>query len=175
MHLRIQADQLMIYAKDESAFVRLAKQFEDESKTGMNKAEPVYAARHISDILDGYLYLSQINFYTHGHIGYVHLPGGGIVTRTAPFLLDAPHPQLFRGEGRILFMGCNVGEGPEGRDFMIAAGKALLDGHGGFVGATTSKNVFGRWGLFDIRKPLWGDLRVIQFDARGKVVAEKLF
>jgi len=171
--VRTSVDELMIYAKDESAFTTLAEKFEKEDPHN-HKAEQVSSASDISVILDRYTDLKQINFYTHGNVGYVHLAGGG-VTKSTVSLLAAPHPGLFAGPGRVLFTGCNVAEGPGGRDFLIAAGQALLKGHGGCVGGTTSANVFGRWGLFDARMPKWGELRVIELDAGGTVVAEKLF
>jgi hypothetical protein len=170
--LRRWVDQLMIYARDESAFTRLANSFVEESPG--NRAEPATGARDFSPIMNKYCNLKQINFYTHGNVGYVHLAGGGVVESTVSLFLP-PHPNLFLDEGRVLFIGCNVGEGQEGRNFLIAAGKTLLKGKGGFVGGTTSKNLFGRWGIFDARMPRWGSLRVIKLDPSGNVVTERLF
>lgn len=173
MWVRTIADELMIYAKDESAFASLAKDFEDE-KPGFNKSEGAKSCWDFRNILNRYSNLKQIDIYTHGAPAYVHLDGGGVeISNIAR--LEAPHPGLFLGEGRILFTGCNVGEGQKGRDFLVAAGAALLAGHGGIVGGTTSKNLFGRWGLFDMRMPRWGELRLIKLDRTGKVVDEKLF
>jgi hypothetical protein len=170
---RISADQLMIYSTGESAFPTLAEKFEKESP-GNNKSEVAKAASELKSILNRYEHLKQINFYTHGNVGYVYFTGGGISTATVSSL-TAPHDELFDGQGRVLFVGCNVGEGPDGRTFLLAAGRALLKGHGGFVGATTSMNIFGRWGLFDPFMPLWGDLRVIQLDANGNILKEQMF
>jgi hypothetical protein len=169
--MRTWVDELMIYANDEPAFASLAQKFVNE-RPGHHAAESAYSARDFALILNRYCNLKQINFYTHGAIGYVHLAGGGVIANTAA-LLAAPHPRLFRAAGRVLFMGCNIAEGQEGRNFLIAAGRALLSGHGGIVGATTIKNNFGRGGWFDGRMPLWGDLKLVQVDAQGNVLAEK--
>src|SRR5690349_8547175 len=107
--MRVWADQLMIYDKDETAFPKLAKKFEEESP-GRNFSEQAYFARDISLILNRYCNLKQINFYTHGNIGYMHLAGGGVTTGTAAHFLAAPHSphaSLFNGTGRVLFLGCN--------------------------------------------------------------------
>ena len=95
--------------------------------------------------------------------------GGGITAATANFYLGN-HPLLFGKEGRVLFAACNTAEGDEGIDLLLAAGRALLKGHGGIVEGTTSKNIFGRWGLFDIRMPLGGSLQLIKLDAQGHIL-----
>ncbi len=172
MSARVWAEELMIYSQDEPAFKSLAKDFEEE-KAGFHKAEEAYSCRDFSLILNRYTNLKQIDFYTHGNVGYVYLAGGSVsignIGRFTP-----PHPALFTGEGRVLFAGCNVGEGKEGRDFLIAVGRVLLAGRGGIVAGSTSKNLFGRWGLLDVHVPLWGDLRLVRLDAGGKVLDEKL-
>jgi hypothetical protein len=171
---RIAMDELLIYSSEEYAFSTLGEKFEKENP-GKNRAEAASNAAHISGgILDRYRDLKQISFYTHGNVGYVHFPRGGI-TRSNVSLLTPSHNQLFQGIPRAVFIGCNVGEGPQGREFLIAAGQALFKGGGGIIGATTVANIFGRWGLIDARMPLWGDLRVIHLDAAGKVVTERLF
>jgi hypothetical protein len=166
-------DQLMIYARDEPAFTRMANSFVEENPAG-NRAEPAIYARDIPRILRNYCDLKQINFYTHGSAGQLHLYNGGIVKSVVSLFLEPP-PKLFLDEGRVLFMGCNVGEGEEGRDFLIEAGKTLLRGHGGFVGGSTSSTFSIGGGLIDTRLPLWGNLRVIRLDSSGNVVVERLF
>jgi hypothetical protein len=170
---RSSADQLMIYATGEDAFEKLAEDFEKESP-GNNRTEVANDATQLRSILNRYENLKQINFYTHGSIGSMYLPGGS-VSMSNLSSLSAPHTNLFDGEGRVLFIGCNIGEGPKGREFLIAAGRKLLMTHGGIVGATTVKNIFGRWGLIDARMPMWGDLRLIRLDANGNVLAEKMY
>ena len=175
MGVRIWANQLMIYAKDDPDFRTMAADFEAEDAMGMNKAEVAYSARDFPLILNRYCNLKQINVYTHGNVGYAHLDGGGLSARNADDYLPAPHAGLFSGKGRVLFIGCNVGQGMQGREFLIAAGQALLVNRGGFVGATNSRNFSPRGGLVDIYMPRWGNLRVIEFNAGGSVVNEKMF
>ena len=172
MAARIWAEQLMIYAKDDPDFAANAESFKAENPAG-NMAEVAYSARDFPLILNRYTNLKQINFYTHGNVGYAYLAGGSL-TKGNVSLLTPPHGGLFQGPGRVLFVGCNIGEGDDGRAFMIAAGQALLKGRGGIIGATTSFNTSIRWGLIDIYKPLWGKLRLIQLDGGGQVIAEKL-
>ena len=59
--------------------------------------------------------------------------------------------------------------------FVIAAGRTILAGHGGYVGGSTSKNIAGRWWLMEVKVPFWGDLRLIHLGKRGEVLSEKLF
>jgi hypothetical protein len=172
MAARIWAEQLMIYAKDDPDFAKNAESFKAENPAG-NMAESAYSVRDFSLILNRYNNLKQINFYTHGNVGYAYL-GGGSLSKTNVSLLTPPHTALFQGAGRVLFVGCNIGEGEVGRAFLVAAGQTLLKGHGGIIGATTSFNMSARWGLLDIYKPLWGKLRLIQLDSSGQVIAEKL-
>jgi hypothetical protein len=170
--MTVWAEELMIYANDDPDFAALAKDFVEE-KPGKNVAESAYSARDFSLILLRYCNLTQINIYTHGSAGYLHLPGGGVNASNVACLAP-PHPRVFRTAGRVLFVGCNVAEGQKGRDFLVAVGQVLLKGRGGIVGGTTSKNIIGRWGISDARMPKWGDLRLIELDAQGNVVTEKL-
>ena len=109
---RISADQLMIYDSGESAFVRQAQRFEKENP-GKNFSEEADQATDLKDILDRYENLTQINFYTHGNVGYIHFPKGAI-TKYNLETLAAPHGKLFAGEGRVLFLECEVGDGDDG-------------------------------------------------------------
>ena len=118
---RINANELLISAKDEPAFAIIAERFEKESPRGLNKWEVANSAQDISSILNRYTRLKQINFYTHGDIGFIQFGFGGVSSSTAAQFLAAPHNQLFAGEGRVLFTGCEVGKGKEGRAFIVDA------------------------------------------------------
>ena len=63
MELRVWADRLMIYAKDEPIFASLAKDFEVDDTTGGNKSEQATSARDFYQILNRYCNLKQVNFY----------------------------------------------------------------------------------------------------------------
>jgi hypothetical protein len=169
MGIQTWTDDLMIYAQDEPTFASLAKDFLKESPR--RSAEMANSAKDVPRILARYCNLQQLFIYSHGNVGYVHFAGGGITEANVGTLTG--HPQLFLKAGRALFIGCNVGEGDAGLKFLTAAGRALFRGHGGIVGATNSKNLMGRWGLFDARVPPWGSLRLVQLDASGNVLNSK--
>src|SRR5579871_151753 len=168
---RTSAEQLVIYASEDSSFPRQAQRVVNENP-GKNFAEEAASSDDIEAILDRYENLKQLNFYTHGNVGYLYFPKGGISKYNLE-TLAAPHDKLFAGEGRVLFLGCDIGDGKDGRNFLIAAGRRLLNKHGGFVGATNSVNFSDRFGFLDIFKPRWGDLIVIHLDADGNVLQEK--
>lgn len=173
MGARVWADQLMIYSKDDSDFAPEARRFEKESATESKKAADAGDLDDFIPILDRYCHLRQLNFLTHGSSGSIIVGTGALHLGNAKMFLKPPHAQLFSGPGRLLFMGCNVGEGDFGRDFLIEAGKTLFMGKGGIVGGSTAKTIGMRGGLIDTFR-LWGNLRVIKLDGAGAVVEEAL-
>lgn len=173
MGVRVWADQLMIYSKDDSDFVPIAQRFEKESATESNKAAMVGALGDFVSVLDRFCNLRQITICTHGNAGGAKVARAFLNSGNASIFLKPPHAGLFSGPGRLLFTGCNVGEGDCGRDFLIEAGRTLFMGKGGIVGGSTAKTLTIRGGLIDIYR-LWGNLRVIKLDGTGAVVDEVL-
>lgn len=169
--MRTWANNLFIWAKDEPAMGSIGKSIADEDPGGSH-SECVYKADDIPLILDRYANIQQIIFATHGQSGYMYLAGGGATVANIK-IFAAPHKNLFRGEGRALFYGCNVAEGAAGLTFLEAAARQLFQGKGGIIAATDSKNYFGKWGLIDMLKPAWGTLRLIRVDSDGNVIGRK--
>jgi hypothetical protein len=163
--------ELIIYDSNDSGLTTLAKDLESGGG-GTIKAEPVAKGEDVVRVIGAPSNLKQITFYTHGVPGLIMV---GKVAVTALAFKDAS-PSLFAaGEGRVLFAGCSVGKGDRGRDFLVSSGGYLLRGHGGEVGASTVTNVAGRFGVFDIRIPLGGTLRMFRLDSLGNVLREKEF
>jgi hypothetical protein len=100
----------------------------------------------------------NVFFSTHGCPGNVDLPHGNLNISNAHQLRT--RAGVFDGQGRVLFMGCNVGEDEVGWRFLEAIGCAFVQN--GFVGASTSMVVSIRGGLIEPRMPKWGLLRIIQ-------------
>ncbi len=85
----------------------------------------------------------------------------------------APHAELFRDEGRVLFWGCNIAKGPMGLLFLELAGRLLLLGHPGKVMASDSLNFkFNSLPIEPIMAP-FGAQQVIYFDRDGKVLVRQ--
>lgn len=108
---------------------------------------------------------ANIYFNTHGSPGFVDLPEGSL-NLINTFQLKT-RKDIFSRHGRVLFMGCNVGEDEVGWKFLDAVGRDLV--HNGFVGASTSVVIATRGGLIEPRLPKWGLLRIVQVK-NGKAV-----
>jgi hypothetical protein len=80
------------------------------------------------------------------------------------------NPRFLAANARILFQGCNIGEGAKGEMFMDVIGGSFLAGKGGFVGAATSSTWSHAIGPFVLRKTHilpWGGFRVVRYDTAG--------
>jgi hypothetical protein len=109
-------------------------------------------------------------FDTHGGPGELQLQDKTKVGSGSLGLLATKNPSFLAADARILFQGCNIGEGAKGELFLDAIGKSFLTGKGGFVGAATSStwaNVLGSLVIRQTHLPLWGSLRVYRYDATG--------
>jgi hypothetical protein len=85
---------------------------------------------------------------------------------TGGWFVHFANPQLLNKEARVLFYGCNVGEGAKGDLFMAEIGRYLLTGKGGYVGATTSKNI----GILEAYMLPWGRLKVKRYGVSGSEI-----
>jgi len=84
-------------------------------------------------------------FQTHGTPGGI-LFGGHMFGALSMKAHCAPFAKLFPGPARIYFDGCNVAEGGDGTDFLIAAGETLLNLAGGLtIGWTTLGHGMPGW------------------------------
>jgi hypothetical protein len=109
-------------------------------------------------------------FDTHGGPGELQLRDKTLIGAGSLGLFAAKNPRLMAANSRILFQGCNIGEGAKGELFMDSIGKSFFKGKGGFVGAATSSTAAVTFGPFVVRKthiPFWGGIRVFRYDATG--------
>ncbi len=168
---RVWASGLMIWSPGDPDFRMLADKFVDEGK-GKNFAESINSARDIPNVLSRYKNLEQLTFATHGVPAAMTLPQGKAGLGEIPWFA-APHAELFRDEGRVLFWGCNIAKGPMGLLFLELAGRLLLLGHPGKVMASDSLNFkFNSLPIEPIMAP-FGAQQVIYFDRDGKVLVRQ--
>jgi hypothetical protein len=168
------ATKLYIFAADQPCFAGTAKGFvaEDPKNHAM---EPVQSGGDIVKALKKYSDVSWVFFDAHGAPGEIDLPLGNFSSANAPLL--APCSSALSADARVLFLGCRVAEGADGRNFLVAVGKALLTGNGGIIGGSTIDthvHCIQILSLFsDTRVPYGkGILRLIQFNEGGNVIKE---
>ncbi|MCB9960016.1 MAG: DUF4347 domain-containing protein [Rhodospirillaceae bacterium] len=113
--------------------------------------------------------IDELHIHSHGNIGYIHLPNGGITISNVSQLQPVCSQYLAR-PGRVLLYGCNVAEGPTGQAFLIAAGRAMLGHGGGIIGASDSKT-FSVPGLGQ-RLPVWATLHIAVVSPSGTVTIQ---
>jgi len=111
--------------------------------------------------------IHALHFHTHGNVGYIHLPNGGITTANVNMLQPACS-QFLSLPAEVHFYGCNVAESPNGRDFLVAAGRAMLGHGGGRMTASDSRTLSGP-GLGQ-RLPPWATRIVAEVERGGTVV-----
>ena len=73
--------------------------------------------------------IQTLKFHTHGNIGRISLPNG-IITAANVIALRPVCSEFLGMPADVQFYGCNVAGGPNGRAFLVAAGRVML-GHGG--------------------------------------------
>lgn len=177
--IRQWVSELMIYDADDKLSADEAKEFLDSNRFGAWTvgAAGIHGATELSKALQGFCNIEQLSFCTHGFPGGVYFKGGRLTSTTLK-LVTVP-PGLFRGAGRLLFMGCETARTKAGEDFLIAAGKHFFAGRGGVVGGSTIGNLGFSSGtrlpLLEISSDGFGIGRLILFhlDAKGNVIETK--
>lgn len=150
----------------------------DESASA---SAPITSFSDITDAMVQYGGVKQLIFDTHGAPGQIAMSDGATV-EGVDFMLNAVPDVFFQREARVLFYGCNIGEGDKGDTFLDEIGKYLLCNKGGYVGASTVKNVTLDFSKFGVQLctetfmvPLsFGRLKVRRYDAAGNVVGSKV-
>jgi hypothetical protein len=172
MELRKAVDNLYLY---DPQFERAANRFLREVG-GSSATHVVTSWEDIKTVTNTYALVKLLVFDTHGLPGAVHLPNGSRV-EGIDFMVLSPHPAFLKKDARILFLGCNIGEGSAGDKFMDEVGMYLLRGKGGIVGATTVANVVFQLGPFASESymvPLsFGRLKVKRYDQSGAQVGSR--
>jgi hypothetical protein len=110
--------------------------------------------------------IEDLIVHTHGNVGYIHLPDGGItaanVGRLRSFCI-----KYFARPTHIRLLGCNVAESDEGKEFLRQVAKNMLGHCGGTVVAYASKT-YSIVGLGQYA-PTWGDKVTVAIDTKGNL------
>ena len=175
--LRKWVNEVMIYDRDDALSSLEAAVFRDSHQEGgwTVGIEGIRSADELSGALDKFVNVDQISFSTHGFPGGVWFPGGSLTIGTLTTVIVPK--TLFHGPGRLLFMGCETGRGPDGEKFLIEAGKHFFAGKGGIVGGSTINNpgppTGTRLSVFGPSSGGWetGKLVLYKIDASGNVIA----
>jgi len=166
--------RLLIYDPSD-LMIRLGAEAFPKQAPGFNAKEGVDDFATALTAIGKYSHVEFLIFETHGRPGYVYFPKGGIDADNANGFRSVS--QALEADARVLFEGCNVGEGEKGRKFMLAVGSSLLFGKGGFVGATNAYNLGSLLELLSIgdhvRLMPWGKLQIMQFDKNGSLIQEQ--
>lgn len=174
MVLRQAVDNLYLYVPE---FKPAAERFRREVG-GSTDTYPLNSWDDLKAAVNGYVSVRFLVFDTHGSPGALALPDG-IRVQGIDFTHLTANPPFLRLDARVLFYGCNVGEGSAGDTFMAEVGKYLLRGKGGAVGAATVKTVVWQLGSFSSESYLHptsllgGRLKVKRYDLSGAEVGSR--
>ena len=172
MQLRQAVDNLYLYDPE---FEPGANRFRSEVG-GSTAVQAVRCWADLKTVAQQYTGVRFLVMDTHGVPGAVHRADGSQHQGLDFMLLDA-HPGFLQKDARLLFLGCNVGEGEPGDLFLDEVGEYLLRRRGGIVGATTVANVSFQLGPFSSEAymmPLsFGRLKVRRYDAQGRQVGSR--
>lgn len=165
-------DNLYLY---DPQFEAGAKSFVSEMG-GSSTSFPIPTIDALDTALNTHVAVKFLVFDTHGEPGKIDLPDG-TKFEGMDFMAFVKNQQFLKRDARVLFYGCNVGEGPAGDTFLQEVGTYLLRGKGGTVGATTSMNMSFSLGSFSSEAymvPLsFGRLRVKRYDEKGNEIGSR--
>jgi len=176
--LRKWVNELMIYSLDDSS---KGEAEETKKSSNLNWSIEIQSARGIKDIapaLSNVVNVTRVSFCTHGFPGGVYFDKGCINATSVKSIVIPPN--LFKGEGQLLFMGCETAQAPFGEEFLIAAGSHFFKGRGGIVGGATVSLV--GWSSGTVLPfvtfhwdalPESGKLVLFRLDANGEVIGKK--
>ena len=147
-------------------FISYASDFLEE--WGRNAAaEPVGSMDDLRSVVNKYALVRYTEVCLHGTPGMIRFANKGAMVGSYLGTLTTSANMLCR-DARVLFLSCNIGEGPAGDKFLTELGKAMFKGIGGIAGASTVTNFASSGGRMN---PLWnGRLKVRRFDTNGDVV-----
>jgi hypothetical protein len=180
--LRKWVSELMIYDANDKLSRDEATEFVEGNSVGgwTVASEGIEGVGDMGRALRTCCHVRQLTICSHGFPGGAWFPKGSLTTLS---LRQVSIPgDLFEREGRLLFMGCETARTPDGRDFLIAAGRHFFAGRGGIVGgATIQLSGFSsgtRMGMVgwtsEGHLPTHvGRLVLIKLNADGEIVGEK--
>jgi len=163
-------DTLYLY---DPQFESGARAFRDDAG-GDCAIHPVSCLDTLRGALAAHAMVRFLVFDTHGVPGKLSLADHGHVDGMDFSMLRLLPNDLLRPRARVLFYGCNLGEGSEGDTFLDEFGLAAFRGKGGTAGAGTVSNFslsFGSHGTagvwMDLGNPFAARLKVVRFDEAG--------
>jgi hypothetical protein len=168
------ASQLYLYDKSDACMSGAATNFVAEDPSD-HAREAINNPGDIVKALGKYSGLQMLIFDTHGAPGKLGLDIP-FLTSNAPLLNKCTGSMA--ANARILFIGCSIANGSDGRDFLTAIGRNLLLGKGGIVGGATVGTYMACLDFLSLFTesylPRYGQLRLISFDTGGAAIKEKL-
>src|SRR5256885_1380104 len=172
MELRKAVDNLYLY---DPQFEPAASKFVGEVG-GSTATQAVTRWDDVKAAMAGHVLVKFLVFDTHGRPGAVCLRDGTQIEGIDLMVVSA-YPQFLRSEVRVLFLGCNIGEGSLGDQFIGDVGKYFLRGKGGIVGATTVPNIVLQLGPFASESYMQpfssGRLKVKRYDRTGAPIGSR--
>lgn len=136
MHLRIAVDNLCLYDPEFSGY---AEAFEAD----LGGSTTSFAIQNIDDLktaIDKFTNVKFLDVSLHGSPGMIHFANQGAMVGTY-FGKLTTGTNFLNKNARILFESCNIAGGTQGDQFMDDLAKTMLAGKGGFIGASTVKNI----------------------------------
>ncbi|MDI1242418.1 MAG: DUF4347 domain-containing protein [bacterium] len=135
-------------------------------------AHAVTSPNELIEAVKGYAMVKSVELVLHGSPGSIWFKGGGVMTGSY-FGTIASAANMLAMDARVLFLGCNIAEGPAGDKFLTEVGKNMFAGTGGVVGGTTVTNVVFKGGASRMNPLMFfgAKLKVRWFDMAGKMTA----
>lgn len=144
---------------------------------GSSAARAVSCWDDLDAALNAFTLVKFLVFDTHGRPGRVCL-ANGTKLEGVDFMILKKNPHFLKMGARILFYGCNIGEGKQGDDFMDEIGLYVLRGKGGIVGTSTVSNISLQLGPFASETfmdptSFGARLKVRRYDLSGALVSSR--
>jgi hypothetical protein len=168
MQLTKAVDNLFLYSPE---FKDDVERFLRDSGSSSDVYE-INTKEDLKTAVNSYRMVKFLEIDTHGAPGAIQLGNKSVINPTLIADLAVTNPNFLQKNARILFDGCNVGEGPLGDKLMDELGLKLLKGKGGIIGATTVSNVsFSRtsWTGIYMTPLSFGRLKIKKYDFNGKL------
>jgi hypothetical protein len=144
---------------------------------GSSAKQPLLCRDDVAKAMSMYSLVKSLVVDTHGSPGKVYFRKDAFSCDGQDFGQIKKLPQFLREDARVLFLGCNIGEGTEGDGFLDDVGKHFLLGKGGFVGASTVKTIVWQAGPLASESYLEpfssGLLKVRRYSAAGSRVGSR--
>jgi hypothetical protein len=114
--------------------------------------------------------ISSLFVHSHGAPGQVYIPikpPSLCLAATNASQIKSACQNVMAPGAKVFFLGCNIGEGPQGEAFLRVAGPHMLGGGGGLMFAMTS--VTFSYAIAGELLPPWGSVKVAHVSPGGAV------